>query len=305
MSVLIVTSLGDIVVDLNVELCPNTSRNFLKLCKIKYYNNSEFYKIESDFIARAGNSKIHGNISINDILKKHGISCFKDDELKLEISPRIKHDRSGLIGMVNDISKKSLGSEFYLTLKNDLSYLDNCHVIFGQVEEGHEVLEELRKAITDEDFNPLKKILILHTYILDDPFEDVPEFKKLIPLKSPDEEKCLFEDYNEKDEFEVMNTISKREARSRAITLEILGDIPDADMKPPENVLFVCKLNPVTKDEDLELIFSRFGEIKSCNIIRDYKTNDSLQYAFIEFETKQECELAYLKMQNAIIDDRR
>lgn len=26
-----------------------------------------------------------------------------------------------------------------------------------------------------------------------------------------------------------------------------IGDIPDADMKPPDNVLFVCKLNPVTQ----------------------------------------------------------
>lgn len=41
-----------------------------------------------------------------------------------------------------------------------------------------------------------------------------------------------------------------------------VGDLPDADMKPPENVLFVCKLNPVTTDEDLEIIFSRFGQIK-------------------------------------------
>lgn len=26
-----------------------------------------------------------------------------------------------------------------------------------------------------------------------------------------------------------------------------IGDIPDAEIKPPENVLFVCKLNPVTE----------------------------------------------------------
>lgn len=26
-----------------------------------------------------------------------------------------------------------------------------------------------------------------------------------------------------------------------------IGDIPDADIKPPDNVLFVCKLNPVTQ----------------------------------------------------------
>ena len=43
-----------------------------------------------------------------------------------------------------------------------------------------------------------------------------------------------------------------------------LGDLPDADVAPPENVLFVCKLNPATKDADLEMIFSRFGEILRC-----------------------------------------
>lgn len=53
-----------------------------------------------------------------------------------------------------------------------------------------------------------------------------------------------------------------RDASSRAITLEILGDISSADIAPPENVLFVCKLNPITEEEDLELIFSRFGPIR-------------------------------------------
>lgn len=42
-----------------------------------------------------------------------------------------------------------------------------------------------------------------------------------------------------------------------------MGDLPDADIKAPENVLFVCKLNPVTTDDDLRLIFSRFGKIIS------------------------------------------
>ncbi len=42
-----------------------------------------------------------------------------------------------------------------------------------------------------------------------------------------------------------------------------MGDLPFAEVKPPEHVLFVCKLNPVTRDEDLELIFSRFGPVVS------------------------------------------
>ena len=37
---------------------------------------------------------------------------------------------------------------------------------------------------------------------------------------------------------------------SNAFTIQI-GDIPDADIKPPDNVLFVCKLNPVTEVSEM------------------------------------------------------
>jgi len=113
-------------------------------------------------------------------------------------------------------------------------------------------------------------------------------------------------------------------AAASALTLEMVGDLPFANVRPPENVLFVCKLNPVTRDEDLELIFSRFGPIMSCQVIRDKKTGDSLQYAFIEFDKREDAEQvrdtgvivpypvdeirtrkAYFKMQNVLVDDRR
>ncbi|KAL6714065.1 Peptidyl-prolyl cis-trans isomerase-like 4 [Lecanora helva] len=100
-------------------------------------------------------------------------------------------------------------------------------------------------------------------------------------------------------------TRREREARAQALTLEIVGDLPYAEVKPPENVLFVCKLNPVTEDEDLDTIFSRFGTIISCEVIRDKRTRESLQYAFIEFENQKDCEQAYFKMQGVLIDDHR
>jgi peptidyl-prolyl cis-trans isomerase-like 4 len=60
---------------------------------------------------------------------------------------------------------------------------------------------------------------------------------------------------------EIEEIAKEKEAAARATILEIVGDLPDAEVAPPENVLFVCKLNPVTTDEDLEIIFSRFGKI--------------------------------------------
>ena len=61
-------------------------------------------------------------------------------------------------------------------------------------------------------------------------------------------------------------------------------------MKLPENILFICKLNPCTTEQDLDLIFSRFGGIRSCEVVRDWKSGESLGYAFLEFETDKSCE---------------
>ena len=63
--------------------------------------------------------------------------------------------------------------------------------------------------------------------------------------------------------------------------------------------------NTACRWQDLEIIFSRFGNITACDIIRDWKTGDSLNYAFLGFDTDEACEEAFFKMNNCLIDDRR
>ena len=129
----------------------------------------------------------------------------------------------------------------------------------------------------------------------DDPFPDPPGLvvPDSPPTKPPDNSTRIAEDEDplvtlpEEEEEEERR---KRAAAASALTLEMVGDLPFANVRPPENVLFVCKLNPVTRDEDLELIFSRFGSIMSCQVIRDKVTGDSLQYAFIEFDKREDAE---------------
>ena len=38
------------------------------------------------------------------------------------------------------------------------------------------------------------------------------------------------------------------------------------------------------------LLVCRFGKVVCCEVIRDKKTGDSLQYAFVEFENQEACE---------------
>ena len=53
MAVLVETTRGDIVIDLHTSECPRTTKNFLKLCKIKYYNNVLFHRVTKDFVVLA------------------------------------------------------------------------------------------------------------------------------------------------------------------------------------------------------------------------------------------------------------
>jgi cyclophilin family peptidyl-prolyl cis-trans isomerase len=54
MSVLVETTVGDLVIDLQVQLAPTACLNFLKLCKAKYYNYSLFHRLERGFLAQTG-----------------------------------------------------------------------------------------------------------------------------------------------------------------------------------------------------------------------------------------------------------
>ncbi|CAO2826076.1 unnamed protein product [Amaranthus hypochondriacus] len=313
MSVMVVTSLGEFVIDLFTDRCPLTCKNFLKLCKIKYYNGCLFHTVQKDFTAQTGDptGTGSGGDSIYKFLYGDQARFFND-----EIFPDVKHSKMGTVAMAS-AGENLNASQFYITLRDDLDYLDEKHTVFGEVAEGHETLTRINEAYADDKGRPFKNIRIKHTYVLDDPFEDPPQLADLIPGSSPegkpkdevDDDVRLEDDWVPMDEQidpeDLVEVIRTKEAHSRAVVLESIGDIPDADVKPPENVLFVCKLNPVTEDEDLHTIFSRFGTVTSAEVIRDYKTGDSLCYAFIEFEDTDACERAYFKMDNALIDDRR
>ncbi|KAK1756684.1 cyclophilin-like domain-containing protein [Echria macrotheca] len=323
MSVLLETSAGDIVIDLLVDYVPKMCENFLKLCKIKYYNFAPVHSIQKSFSFQTGDplgplsAQSDGGTSIWGVLSNDPT----DKAFPALFHPKLKHLERGTVSMAtaphpSDPEMRLAASQFIVTLGDNTDYLDGKAAIFGKVVEGFDVLEKINDAIVDERGHPLVDIRIKHTVVLDDPYPDPPGLRE--PSSSPppskaqlatvrigEDEELLDEEANEEAAAEAERRRKEREAAAQALTLEMMGDLPFAEVKPPENVLFVCKLNPVTTDEDLELIFSRFGKILSCEVIRDRKTGDSLQYAFIEFEDKKSCEEAYYKMDSVLIDDRR
>ncbi|KAG5983859.1 Peptidyl-prolyl cis-trans isomerase cyp6 [Claviceps digitariae] len=321
MSVLLETSVGDIVIDLLVEHAPKLCENFLKLCKIKYYNFSPIHSVQKNFSFQTGDplgplsQQSDGGSSIWGFISGEP----SNRSFPAFFHPKLKHLERGTVSMAtaplsSDPDIRMAASQFIITLGEDTDFLDGRAAIFGKVVEGFDALETINEAVVDDKGHPLIDIRLKHTVVLDDPYPDPSGLRE--PSSSPPptseqlrtvriaDEAALHED-DGVDEAELERRRRQTEANAQALTLEMMGDLPFAEVKPPENVLFVCKLNPVTGDDDLELIFGRFGKILSCEVIRDQKTGDSLQYAFIEYEDKASCEAAYFKMQGVLIDDRR
>ncbi|KAK3110013.1 Peptidyl-prolyl cis-trans isomerase-like 4 [Teratosphaeriaceae sp. CCFEE 6253] len=325
MSVLLETSAGDITIDLLVKDAPKCCENFVKLCKIKYYNYSPIYNVQPNFSFQTGDpigpesKDSDGGTSIwglPDGATKRAARA-QNTAFRPEFASKRKHAERGTVSMATTQSKSNpeerlAGSQFIITLGDNIEQLDGKAAIFGEVAEGFDALEKINGAFLDNSGRPLQDIRVLHTIVLDDPFDDPPGIIEppSSPVPSAEQRATVRiahdEVLEEQTDAEQMEKLRReREARAQALTLELIGDLPFADVTPPEQILFVCKLNPVTRDEDLELIFSRFGNILSCEVIRDKKTGDSLQYAFIEFATKEDCERAYFKMQGVLIDDHR
>jgi peptidyl-prolyl cis-trans isomerase-like 4 len=244
--------------------------SFLKLCKIKYYNFSPVHTVQKNFSFQTGDplgpfsEESDGGSSIWGKLDGPARRTFVAD-----LHPKLKHAERGTVSMATvpstgDPDKRLAGSQFLITLGDELDYLDGKAAIFGKVVEGFDALEKINDSFCDEKGRPLVDIRIKHTVILDDPYDDppglseppespLPSAAQLATVRIGDDEKIE----DDADPEAVEKQRREREARAQALTLEMLDDLPFAEVKPPENVLFVCKLNPVTAGKQQILLILR------------------------------------------------
>ncbi|CAK9291203.1 unnamed protein product [Gordionus sp. m RMFG-2023] len=83
----------------------------------------------------------------------------------------------------------------------------------------------------------------------------------------------------------------------------------NAVFKPPkptgrlECTIFVGKLSFKTKKEELRKKFSKYGDIKKIQLIKDIVTGMSKKYSFIEFENIKSAKAAYKFANDTILDN--
>jgi RNA recognition motif-containing protein len=66
--------------------------------------------------------------------------------------------------------------------------------------------------------------------------------------------------------------------------------------------IFVAKLSSGTKSEDLEQLFSKFGEVTSAKVVVDRQTGFSKHYGFVEMADDQAAYEAIDKLNDTELD---
>ena len=159
--------------------------------QIKYYNNQLFFNVQRDFLVQTGDptGTGKGGSSLNGLLYGEQARFFDD-----EVVDDLTHARKGTVAMAST-GPNTNGSQFYITTRDGLDYLDGKSTVFGLVAEGLDVLSKLNEAFVDEGNRPLQDIRIVHTTVLYDPFDDPPglDVPDASPMrtKPPEETVCV------------------------------------------------------------------------------------------------------------------
>lgn len=138
----IVTSKGEIEVELYPDMAPVTVASFLSLAKENFYDGIIVHRVEPGFVIQAGDPKT----------KEKG----KEGEwgtggpgytIPDEFSTTFKYDQEGILAMAKTMAPNSGGSQFFITL-GPAEFLNGQYTVFGKVTKGMDVAKNIQVGDT-------------------------------------------------------------------------------------------------------------------------------------------------------------
>lgn len=124
------TSRGEIQLRLYPEVAPYTVAQFTRLTRQDFYRQRIFHRVVSDFVIQTGCPR--------------GDGWGGEAPLRCEVSPLPY--RRGTLGMA--LAGKDTGSSQFFLCHSPQPHLDGNYTVFGQVEEGMEVVDQIQEGDT-------------------------------------------------------------------------------------------------------------------------------------------------------------
>ena len=136
------TTKGTIEVELFADDAPKTVQNFVDLAGKGYYDGLTFHRVIPDFMVQAGCPKGDGTggpgYSFEDENSGHGVV-------------------RGALAMAN-AGPNTNGSQFFIVVADECSWLDGKHTVFGRVTDGLDVVDAISEVDRDARDQPREAV---------------------------------------------------------------------------------------------------------------------------------------------------
>lgn len=163
----VVTSLGDLNIELLPEFAPRAVWNFVKLAQKGYYRNTIFHRNIKGFMVQGGDPTGTGR----------GGQSIWGKPFEDEFEGPERHSVRGVLSMANK-GKGTNTSQFFITYRA-VPHLDRKHTVFAKVVGGLDTtLKSMELAEVGEKDKPIDDIEILDIVVFVDPFEEWQKERK-------------------------------------------------------------------------------------------------------------------------------
>lgn len=124
--------------ELYPDVAPETVKNFMALCKDKFYDGLIFHRVIEDFMIQGG--------GFDDEMEMKESKSIKGEFLTNGFSNPLKHER-GVISMARTDEPDSASCQFFIMHK-DAPHLDGEYAAFGKITEGLDIIDEIASVET-------------------------------------------------------------------------------------------------------------------------------------------------------------
>ncbi|WP_019518598.1 peptidylprolyl isomerase [Faucicola boevrei] len=159
------TTMGNIVIELNIDKAPKTVENFISYVKSGHYDGTIFHRVIDGFMIQGGGM----DANMNEKATKAPIQNEADNGLKNEV---------GTIAMARTSDPHSATAQFFINVK-DNSFLNYSsptmqgwgYAVFGKVTEGMDVVNKIKGVPTGKyGFHadvPTTPVVILNAKVIE------------------------------------------------------------------------------------------------------------------------------------------